>query len=125
MSSVQIEGVAGMTLAQIQSHIADQPVDAKRIKGLPSPMTGQITSGATIDAGTGFTVSSGGTGLYTITFTTAFAATPTVVVTVNRSGGGRLATIDNASTTSVDVVIRTDGGVLENDAFHFVAYATV
>lgn len=90
----------------------------------PGPITGQINADGTTAAGTGFASSSGGTGLYTITFTTPFAAAPTVVATAFDSTGSRVAHIVSVSTTSAVIQIRQGGGTVNDMSFHFVAFTT-
>lgn len=90
-------------------------------------ITGQIpAAGTTPTAGTGFTYTHGSTGVYVFTFTTAFAAAPTV-----------LATIAGATTGFVFVASVSPGGMTINTfnvgsppvaadrAFNFVAFTTV
>ncbi len=76
--SIGADTIGNMTLGEIQRHIADQPVDAKRIKGL-LPLSGQVDDDGTILGGTGFTVNPSATGTYDVTFDTSFTSTPTVV----------------------------------------------
>jgi hypothetical protein len=86
------------------------------------PLTGQIT-GATgaITGGTGFTCLRTGTGHYTITFTNAFAAVPTVVVT---PAGGQLLSIASVGTGSFLVNCTDRSGVQQDVNFHFIVFPT-
>jgi hypothetical protein len=111
-----------MGLGDILEHVADQPVDAKRIRGLVIPLTGQVAADASIDAGTGFTVAAGATGVYTITFDSAFAAAPTVIATVFDNTGSRVAHITSVSAADVVIQVREGGGTARDKAFHFVVF---
>jgi hypothetical protein len=119
--------LADLALGELEQHIATLPVDAKRIKGLTvsAPITGQVSNAGAVVAGSGFTAASAGTGLYTVTFTAAFAVNPTVIVTAVMDSNQRVANLLNLATTSFDVNTRNDAGSLANGAFHFVAYVTV
>lgn len=90
-------------------------------------LTGQITSGGGITAGTGFTVAHGGTGLYTVTFTTPFAATPTIVTTIFDSGGSQHHAMDITaqSAAAFSVKITDNVGTPVDTFWNFLATTTV
>ena len=82
---------------------------------------GVVTSAAGISAGSGFTVDgTAGTGLYTVTFDTAYATLPAVVLTTSDTYTAALNTA--ATTTAVPLSIRGNTtGTLTNVAFSFAA----
>lgn len=81
---------------------------------------GVVSSTGAILAGTGFTVSHTGTGLYTITFTTAFSAMPAVTVTP-QSGLGRIATCTSVGAGSTGIDTRDTSGTATDNQFNFIA----
>ena len=94
--------------------------------GSVRPITGQINADGSIAAGSGFTVAKGGTGTYTVTFTTAFAAVPTVVATVGpfaTAGIIQAAVVTAVSTTAVSFNTLNGSNVVDRP-FIFVAHTT-
>jgi hypothetical protein len=84
---------------------------------------GQVDStGAIIGGDTSlFTVTHVSTGVYAIAFgASAFAATPTIILTVGSLG---VAFYSAATAAGFTVNIRTAGGAVTDAAFNFVAYA--
>jgi hypothetical protein len=77
--------------------------------------TASITVG-----GTDVTLTDNGTGDYTLTFATAFARVPTVVVTPISATGDLIATIETASATLLDIRLwdGTDGTTAKDGDFH-------
>lgn len=89
-----------------------------------SPITGQIASGGTVTAGTGWSVNRSGTGIYDVTFDSAFAATPTIVASpIDVSA--RLVKIDSPTTAGFSIFTYTTGGAAANGGSHFLAFETV
>jgi len=83
---------------------------------------GGVTETGGITAPTGFTVSSPTTGVYTITFDTAFVTRPYLTVTANYVGFPVICVTHLITTTSAQVrVYRLDNAALENSAFEFIA----
>lgn len=78
---------------------------------LKSQGGGMRVSGGDNTNGPDATVSSAGTGLYTITFTTPFAVTPAIVVTASHATEDLVVTIRSASATAFtfQIVRRSDG----------------
>jgi hypothetical protein len=92
-----------------------------------SALTGQIASAGTVTAGTGFTVSSHpSAGVYVIVFTTAFAATPTIVTTIFDSGGGQHHAMDITaqSASGFSVKITDNVGTPQDNSWNFIAQTT-
>lgn len=87
-------------------------------------ITGQVSSAGAVTAGTGFTVSRTSAGRYTVTFSTAFAAAPTVVLTLS-AGADLIANTSTVTAASFLVVIDTPAGTPTDQAFHFLAATTV
>jgi hypothetical protein len=92
-----------------------------------SVLTGQIAAAGTVTAGTGFTVSAHpSAGIYTISFTTAFAATPTVVTSIFDSGAGLHHAMDITaqSAAAFSVKITDNVGTPVDTAWNFLAQTT-
>lgn len=79
-------------------------------------ISGRVNADGTIAAGSGFTVAHPGTGTYTITFTSAFAAAPAVVVSNNS-----VLTSIAAGPVAVGSVGVTIGTPAQDGAFSFTA----
>ena len=89
-----------------------------------SIITGIVSSAAAITAGTGFTVTTPSTGLYTVVYSTAFAAQPTLSITALQAT--RFVVIQGgASASGFSVAFQDSGVAVANTAFHFVATATL
>ncbi len=90
---------------------------------------GRINADGTTASGSGFTSAKTATGRYTITFTTAFAAAPVVVLTPHSTGGvsSLTALLDagNPPTTTVVKVQTFSGGgaAFADSVFEFIAMA--
>lgn len=96
---------------------------------LPKFITGIVASDGTITAGTGFSVTNDSTGVYTVTFTNAFSAVPTVILTA--LVGGVSASISGAvGKGSFALALADIGNVVSgaaqarNAAFNFLAHTT-
>lgn len=88
-------------------------------------ITGRCDNGGAIIGGTGFTVVHAGVGLYAITFTTAFAAVPTIVAAPN-DNIQRMVSIDSAATTGFTAHFTNwAAGASADCPFSFVAMTTV
>lgn len=84
---------------------------------------GSVTAAGAIDAGTGFTIAKTGTGLYTITFSPAFSAVPSVVASAGTTAGALFAKQQNGTTptSSEFKVVTTTSAAVTDSAFHFIA----
>jgi hypothetical protein len=83
------------------------------VRGVVGP-TGSII------AGTGFTVTKGVTGFYTINFSPSFFSMPAVTVTP-QSGIDRIATCTSVSTSSTGIWTRDSAGTAVDNQFNFIA----
>jgi alpha-tubulin suppressor-like RCC1 family protein len=84
---------------------------------------GVLTAAGGIIVGTGFTVTKGTAGLYTIRFTTLFSAAPTVTATADSQGGNpRVAMTDGVTATlaTIRIVVSTTGASIDAPV-HFTA----
>lgn len=81
---------------------------------------GTVNSDGTIKNGEGFTSSQISTGLYQITFTTAFADEPSVVGSIFNSGAATFSYFNKLS-TGFQAAILIDSGAGANDEFNFIA----
>jgi hypothetical protein len=93
---------------------------ARTTLGIPRFTRGTVSSAGAVTAGTGFTSAKDATGKYTVTFTSAFSATPTVTAT---SHAGAAVQIQAVSTTAVTLWFYV-GGDFTDSAFSFVAMDT-
>lgn len=97
--------------------------------GLATPSTGMTITGAvnstgTVAWGSGFSVAHPSTGVYNVTFTTAFGATPTPVATGGAGNPG--VSITNIATTGMTVnTFNTTSGAASDAMFTFIVEATV
>lgn len=85
---------------------------------------GRIDSDGTVLEGEGFSCGAGGhigTGSYTITFTQAFAATPTVLACGAAGSGGPVANVTSISSSGVSVRLNLVSGATVDDPFTFIA----
>lgn len=83
---------------------------------------GRVDSAGSALAGEGWSSSTTGTGLYTVTYTFNFLATPATVVTCENAGAGRLATITASSNNAFSIsIINPSSGSQANTAFDFIA----
>lgn len=109
--------------SQGQDAVATSCPEAVRI------LRGTVTANGAIAAGAGFSVSYADpavAGVYDITFSRGFKATPTVVVTQQFGGGMGGDTRDNAVVVSADagrvrIKVGDATGVARNRDFHFIA----
>lgn len=90
-------------------------------------LRGSIDDAGLINAGSGFSVSRTSTGLYAITFSTAFSAQPTVVATINSTGGAGTAVSTDVAATTTAASIRTknSSNSLVNNYFDFIIIGPV
>jgi hypothetical protein len=82
---------------------------------------GSVNSAGTITKGSGFTVTKGLTGVYTINFSTPFSSAPSATATVNGSTGhvvGNFGT--GATTTNYEVFVTNSGDSAANIGFDFI-----
>ena len=84
---------------------------------------GVVTAAGGIIVGSGFTVSHPSSGLYTITFSTAFTGAPAVTVSADSGGSVPLvATTDGATANYVSFkLFYSTSGSANDGAFHFIA----
>lgn len=81
-------------------------------------ISGRVNSAGTILSGTGFTAAKGGvTGVYTLTWSTAFASPPAVMVT----GESTSLEAKAAPTTTDATLLLRNAGIAQDDSFGFVA----
>lgn len=83
---------------------------------------GLVTSSGTASTGEGFSSVKNSTGAYTVTFTSAFASAPIVVVTCY--GAAQFAIVpsgSNPTTTTCAIQTYTDSGASSDSAFMFIA----
>lgn len=80
---------------------------------------GRVGSGGAIISGEGFTSALGATGVYTVTFTTAFSVAPAVDVSASAGGSIHQVTPSTGSfvATSIDSALQT----ATNSGFSFIA----
>jgi len=84
-------------------------------------LRGVINSDGTINSGSGFTVSHTLTGVYTITYSTAFLNAPAVVCTYTSNSVQKSIGHDSELVGSITVHTYNSSATLENNAFSFVA----
>ena len=95
------------------------------VSGGLSGITGSVSAAGAILAGTGFTVAHGGTGLYTISFTTPFAAAPVGFVDHLGNPATTAANMDQFMTGSCRVSTVNIGGAALDVAFVFCVFAVI
>jgi hypothetical protein len=81
---------------------------------------GIVNGAGTVLEGTGFTITKGAAGFYTITFTPAFADLPAVVVSP-QSGLDRIATCTSITASSTGIFTRDSAGTAVDNQFNFIA----
>ena len=81
---------------------------------------GVVNASGIILAGSGFTVTKGPTGFFTVNFTSSFSDTPAVVVTA-QSGIDRIATCTSVSSSSAGIWTRDSAGTATDNQFNFIA----
>jgi hypothetical protein len=87
---------------------------------------GNVNANGTIAHGAGFTIAKGSAGVYTVNFSTAFSASPTLAFGYNvGTADGRVATDGFAAVGSVGVRTRDAAGVLADRPFGFTALGPV
>jgi hypothetical protein len=114
------------------SGLAGYPADATKLlhgdgswsapAAASTVIRGTVTAAGAVGLGTGFSVAHTGTGIYTVTFTVAFGATPIVVAMIN--GTPFLAFIATNGVTTGSVVIQTwnAASAATDIPFAFIAY---
>jgi len=88
------------------------------LNGIGRSVRGRVDAAGTVAGGAGFTVTKTGTGLYTVTFSTAFGAVP-AIIPAGVNGEARLTGALAGSFT----VATFAAGVATDLAFHFLATA--
>jgi hypothetical protein len=87
-------------------------------------VSGTVNSTGSILGGTGFTITKGATGLYSILFTTAFSGIPDVVVTpiTNLDRGGAQLSTGTRTAAQIDVFLfDTSSAANADTSFAFIA----
>lgn len=87
-------------------------------------IAGQVTSAGAVSTGTGFSITKGATGIYSIVFTTAFSEVPRVVLTpiTNADRAGAQLSTGTRSTTQIDVFFFDTSAATNADVdFCFIA----
>lgn len=106
-SQVSLDDSAAVLVSNLQGHGA--------------VVRGQIAANGAITAGSGFSVTKGTAGLYTITFTTPFAAAPVFTASPLDSNASSETVAGTPSAGSVAVTIRTGTNAVGDCAFCFTA----
>jgi hypothetical protein len=109
----------------VQRWLADAPVfPISQVFGFAQTFTlrGTINSDGTIKSGTGFTVVKNSTGNYTVTFSTAFAVQPVVLVTALSLN--LINSIGSVTTSGFTSNFIARDGTLFDTAFNFATIAT-
>jgi hypothetical protein len=100
----------------LQASLALKPTGTEALR----IVRGVVDASANILAGTGFTVAHTGTGVYTVTFTTAFDTVPAVVPSVSTASTS--VTFSTSSAAVGSVIVRVfSAGVAADAQFHFIA----
>lgn len=106
----------------VQNPVTVTTSSSVTVAAFAGTVAGIVAAAGTITAGTGFTVARTGTGAYTVSFSTAFSATPVVIVTCAGGVDGAAATGPvSASSVGVSTFI-TNTGVFADEPFHFIAF---
>jgi len=105
-----------MVPASTVSPVQDFAKDAG--EGLQKFLRGAITGAGSINAGTGFTISKGATGLYTINITTTYGDLPAITYSNVEPGGDIIFTAK--STSSISVANRNSAGTLTDGNWDFM-----
>jgi hypothetical protein len=85
-------------------------------------IVGMVDSAAAVIVGTGFTASTSGTGVYTVTFDVPFGGNAVALVTPVAAAVNRIARVTtNPAPGSFGVATFTDAGVLAGSGFGFLA----
>lgn len=91
---------------------------------LHNNINGRITAAGAITSGTGFTITKGAAGLYTINFTNPFPVVPITLVQGNGPNSDCIITTTGHTTIAVNVQAYVVSlGVLTNQNFHFLVMA--
>lgn len=100
-------------------HGVDQPVTTSSTSSETVVVSGIVSSGGSVTAGSGFTATRNSAGDYTVTFNTAFSSTPVVVMT--GTAGFLMGNIAAASASSFEVIFKNTSGTATDSGFHFMA----
>lgn len=92
--------------------------------GVINGITGSVSAAGGIVAGTGFTVVHVGTGIYTITPNTPFAAPPVVVATLGDHSTPDIIVAEAITANSFQITIIQVGVAFHDKPFDFIAIAT-
>lgn len=101
-------------ITELERRLADEASASKIVSG-------RVSSTGTILAGTGFTVTKGTTGVYTINFT---SLSPVALVPTIANGNTRICATMTYTVTSVVVRLYTTAAANVDDEFAFIASAT-
>jgi hypothetical protein len=102
--------------------MSDDVANTRVLVAPPKILTGRVSSAGAVATGTGFTITKGGIGVYTVNFTTPFASVPTVLF-LSVEQIAMPVTNPAASVNSVGVVWYTDklGNIIDT-GFEFFAF---
>lgn len=100
--------------------------DGKGAASFAQFIRGVVTSTGTITAGTGFSVSHGGTGIYTVTFTTNFTTLPAIVpFPIDNSGVSAGMVLVSPAVSGFSLfTFNTSTGLGRDEGFSFIAVGT-
>lgn len=94
---------------------------------IPVVVRGSVTSAGVVNLGSGFTASRSSTGVYTVTFSSAFSSVPIVVFSQNGAATGNVTAVgfvNGITTTTTTIQFFNATSAASVDApFAFVAYA--
>lgn len=88
-------------------------------------ITGQVSSAGAVVAGSGFSVNRVSTGVYDVTFDTAFASTPTIVAQALNGAPVRIPAVFSASASGFSIEMLDTSSGAQDCAFHFIAAITL
>jgi hypothetical protein len=109
---------ASVTTAQLaDGEVTDTKLATRIVRG-------EVTSAGAINLGAGFSVTRTGTGAYSVTFTTAFAAIPVVTAQAMLTAGALVSKVASRTASGFTVaVFTTTTGANTDGAFSFIAVA--
>lgn len=86
-------------------------------------ITGRVSAAGAILAGSGYSITKGAAGVYTVNFTPVLAAVPIFLATVNTAGGYMISSTAAPTNASVPLSVVSDAGILTDQGFSFLALA--
>lgn len=105
-----------VTAAIMNTHVRDN------LSAIGRPTKGGVTSVGAVEFGSGFTAAKTATGRYTVTFSTAYSARPSVVCTPTAANNAafQISTYEE-SATLFKVAVGDSSGVAADLSFAFIA----